>query len=59
MSYDEAIFNTMLTILGILIVVVFIAVLVFKPMVIVFGAVGFAAILLIAYAVMKIYNYRQ
>jgi hypothetical protein len=59
MSYDEAIFNTMLTILGILIVVVFIAVLVFKPVVIVFGAVGLLAILLIAYAVMKIYNYRQ
>tara|TARA_R110000796_G_scaffold12575_5_gene41516 strand:- start:439 stop:618 length:180 start_codon:yes stop_codon:yes gene_type:complete len=59
MSYDEAIFNTMLTILGILIVVAVIGVIIFEPMAIIVGANRLLVILLIVYAVMKACNYRK
>jgi hypothetical protein len=59
MSYEDAIINTLLGLCAILIVAIFITFLVFEPMVIVAGVAGLLVILLIAYVVMKIYNYRQ
>jgi hypothetical protein len=58
MDFQDALIKTLLGICIILLLALLIFCLVFEPLVIVFGVAGLLFILLIAYAVMRIYNHK-